>query len=149
MQILNIMNNMVLLVFIPILLFQQFPIPHFFQHGHLLDCYFVEFVQAITLRDALVDEHRVKILHIGEANKLVDGGIVAHIAFRAGIGFTPLLGGHPEESHIEDIRFLGVDKRAMVGIHLVGYKVGSHSVGVYMVCSPLRYRNIHWMFLHP
>jgi hypothetical protein len=80
---------------ISMFLFQQFPISHFFQHFfcspfpevtiehpldvlHVLDSYLVQFMQAVALRDALVDKHRILILHIGEADKLVDSSIVAH-----------------------------------------------------------------------
>ena len=61
---------------------------------HLLNGYLVKFLQAVGLRHALVDKHRIDILHIDEANQLIDSSIVTHVAFQFGIGSAPLLSRH-------------------------------------------------------
>ena len=106
---------------------------HVFQHGHLLDCYLVEFMQAFLLGHTFVDENRVEVLHIAQANQLVDCCVVADIAFVLGMCVAPLLGCHAEQSHIEYIRFVGIDKRAMVGVNLLRDKMLLDSVRMNMV----------------
>jgi hypothetical protein len=39
--------------FLPHFLFQLFPVPSLFQHGHLLEGYIVEFMQTVALMDNL------------------------------------------------------------------------------------------------
>ena len=47
-----------------ILCFQYILAFNILQHGHLLNSYLVEFMEAFLLRHAIVDKDRVKILHI-------------------------------------------------------------------------------------
>ncbi len=49
-------------------LFQQFAVAVLFEYAHLVDGYFVELYKALGLRQALVDEHGVKALHVGETD---------------------------------------------------------------------------------
>ena len=62
----------------------------------MFDGYLVQAFQALALRDAVADEDGVEIFKVGEADKLVDGGIVAHVAFLVGVGIAPFLGGNAE-----------------------------------------------------
>ena len=52
------------------------------QHGHLLDGYLVEFMKAFLLRHAFVDKHRIQVLHVTEANQLINRRIIADIALK-------------------------------------------------------------------
>ena len=55
------------------------------QHAHLLYGNPVEPYEAFALRQALADEHGIKVLHVRETDKLIDGGIVAELPLRSGL----------------------------------------------------------------
>ena len=55
----------------------------------MLDGDFVQFLQALRLRNTIVDHDGVDVLHVGDADELVDGGVVALIAFERRIGGLP------------------------------------------------------------
>ena len=61
------------------------------QHGHLLDCYLVEFVEALLLRHAFVDKDSIEVLHITQTNQLIDGRIVADIPLIIRMSVAPFL----------------------------------------------------------
>ena len=46
----------------------------------MLDCDFVQLLEALRLRNAIIDHDGVDVLHVGDADKLVDGGVVALVA---------------------------------------------------------------------
>ena len=50
-----------------------------------MDGDFVQPLQALRLRDSVVDHHRVDVLHVGDADELVDRRVVALVAFQRGI----------------------------------------------------------------
>ena len=52
------------------------------QHSHLLDGYLVEFMKAFLLRHAFVDKHCIQVLHVTEANQLIDCRIIADIGMK-------------------------------------------------------------------
>ena len=83
----------------------------FRQHLHLADGNGVELCQTLRLRDSFVDEHRVQVLQIGQAHELRNVGIVADVAFELRMGIAPLFGRHPEQCHIQNIGFVGIDQR--------------------------------------
>ena len=56
-----------------------------------MDGDFVEAFKALRLRDSVVDHHRVDILHVGDADELVDRRIVALVALQRRILALPLL----------------------------------------------------------
>ena len=60
-------------------LFQQFSIFNLFEDAHLADGYLVQTFQTFALWDTVADEDCIEIFKVGEADKLVDGGIVAYI----------------------------------------------------------------------
>ena len=67
------------------ILFQQLPIYIVLQHLHLLDSDLVEFYESLALGYAIVNENSIDILHVREADKFIDGGIVTDIAFWANV----------------------------------------------------------------
>ena len=55
----------------------------------MLDGDFVQLLQALRLGNTIIDHDGVNVLHVGNADELVDGGIVALIAFKRRIGGLP------------------------------------------------------------
>ena len=62
-----------------ILCFQYMFAFYIFQHGHLLDSYLIEFLEAFTLRQTFVDENGIQIFHVAQTNQLVNRCVVAYI----------------------------------------------------------------------
>ena len=75
----------------------------------MLDGDFVEFLQPLRLGDTIVDHDGVDVLHVGDADELIDGGVVALIALERWVCGLPLLVRHAEKCHIQHIRFARVD----------------------------------------
>ena len=94
-----------------------------FQHGHLLDSNLVQFLETFALWQTFVDKDRIEVLHITQTNQLVNRRVVAYIAFILRMSIAPLFGCHSEQRYIEHIGFVGIDKRTMVSINLLWYKV--------------------------
>lgn len=61
------------------------------------------------LRRILIDHDGVDVLHVGDADELVDGGVVALVAFELRVRGLPLLVRHAEKRDIENIRLACVD----------------------------------------
>ena len=57
-------------------------------------------------------------------------GLVADVALRPTVGVTPLLGSHPEESHVQNVGFAGVDKIDLGARQLRRNQVGLDGVGM-------------------
>ena len=74
-----------------------------------MDCDFVEAFETLGLGNAILDHHRIEILHVRDADELIDVRIVALIALLVGMLRLPLLMCLAEESDIEDIRLVRVD----------------------------------------
>ena len=68
-----------------ILLFQYMLTFYVLQHGHLLDCYLIKFLETFALRKTFVDKDRIEVLHVTQANQLVNCRVIANIAFVASI----------------------------------------------------------------
>ena len=60
----------------------------------MLDGDFIQFFQPLRLGNTIVDHDGVDILHVGDADELVDGGIVALVAFERLVRYLPLLVRH-------------------------------------------------------
>ena len=88
---------------------QILPSIHLRQDAHLLDGDFVEPFEALGLRDSVVDHDGVDVLHVGDADKLVDRGIVTLVAFQRWIRGLPLLVRHAEKCDIQNICFTRID----------------------------------------
>ena len=101
-----------------ILCFQYMLAFHILQHGHLLDRYFVEFLEAFSLWQTFVNEYCIQVLHITQTNQLIYCCVIADIAFILRMCVAPLFGGHSKQCHIEHICFVGINKRAMVRVTL-------------------------------
>ena len=75
----------------------------------MLDGDLVQLLQPLRLRNTIIDHDGVDVLHVGDTNELVDGGVIALVAFERRVGDLPLLMRHAEESYIQHIRFARVD----------------------------------------
>ena len=75
-----------------ILSFQNMFAFYILQHGHLLDGYLVEFLETFALRHAFMYKDGIQILHITQANQLVNRCVVADVAFVLRMGVTPFFG---------------------------------------------------------
>ena len=95
----------------------------------MLDGDFVQLLEALGLGNPIVDHDGVDVLHVGDADKLVDGGVVALVAFERRIGGLPLLVRHAEKRDIENIRFACVDD-----VHLRARDSGGDKILLYRVC---------------
>lgn len=97
---------------------------------HLPDGDLIEPFQPVALRQGHVDELGVHAFDVGEHEQLLDGGVVAHVAFELGIRIAPLPGGLAEEGDIEQVGFVGVGGGGLGGGDLGRDEVGFHRVGV-------------------
>lgn len=68
----------------------------------------IEFCQPFGLRHPLIDEHRIQVLQIGQADQLRDIGVVTDIPFQIGMAVPPLLCSHTEQGHVQHIGFTGI-----------------------------------------
>ena len=104
--------------------FQQFSvIISTFENTHLMDGNLIQFHQSLGLRHSLLNEHRIDVLHIGKAYKLVDGGVIADVSFEVRIGVAPLFGRHAEHRYIQHVRFICVDNACLSLCYLSGNEI--------------------------
>ena len=75
----------------------------------MLDGDFVQFLEALRLGHSVVDHHGVDLLHVGDADKLVDGGVVALIALERRVCRLPLLVRHAKQGNIQHISLACID----------------------------------------
>ena len=61
---------------------------------------------------------------------MLDGGVVAHVAFELGIGFAPLLRRLAEQSHVQQVGLGGVGDGGLGGRDLGRDEVGFDGIGV-------------------
>ena len=94
----------------------------------MLDGDLVEFLQPLRLGDTIVDHDGVDVLHVGDADELVDGGVVALVAFERRVRRLPLLVRHAKKRDIENICFTRVDD-----IHLRARDGGGDKILLYRV----------------
>ena len=95
--------------------------------------YLVQLHKPLALRHALLDENRIEVFHIRQADKFVDGGVVAYVSFEVGIGLAPLLCRYTEHRHIQHIGFIGIDDARLCRSNLRRDKVMLYRVGMYAV----------------
>ena len=62
-------------------LLQELSPLNFRQNAHLLDGDFVKLFETLWLGNAIIDHDGVDVLHVGDADELVDRGIVTLVAF--------------------------------------------------------------------
>ena len=91
------------------MLLQILPPLDFGEDAHLLDGDFVQLLQSLWLWDTVVDHNGVDVLHVGDADKLVDSGIVALVTFQRRMRDLPLLMCHTEQRDIENIGLARID----------------------------------------
>lgn len=104
-------------------LFQQLAGIDFREYAHLLNGYLVQPFQALGLGQSAFNEDGVQVFHVGETDELIDGGVIANVAFIVGVGISPLAGCHAEQGHVEHIRLIGIDKRGLAGRNLGGNEI--------------------------
>ena len=68
----------------------------------------IELSQSLGLRHPLVDEHRIQVFQIGEADQLRDIGVVSDISFQIRMAVPPLFCSHTEQGHVQNIGFTGI-----------------------------------------
>ncbi len=101
-----------------------------FQHLHLLNGYPVETDKPLVLREPIVDEHGIQVLHVRETNQFVDGCIVADVAFQVWVCITPFEGGDAEHGYVQHIAFAGIDSRGLLGCYFDWDEILLDSVGM-------------------
>ena|GEM_PF-1185112 len=90
----------------------------------------VETFETFGLGQALGDEEGVEVFQMREAHELGTGGVVADVAFVAGVLAAPLRGGLAEEGRVEYVGFTGIDE-AGLGVGQLGRdEVSLDGVGV-------------------
>ena len=67
-----------------------------------MDGDFVEALETLRLSDAVVDHHRIDVFEIGNADELIDVGVISLITFECRIRRLPLLMGATEKRDIAD-----------------------------------------------
>lgn len=75
---------------------------------HLPDGNRVQFDQSLFLRQSVIDKKSIQIFQIRQADQLGYIREITDIAFLVWITLSPLFGGHPEQGHIQHIRFVGI-----------------------------------------
>ena len=95
-----------------------------------MDGYVVELHKTFALRYTLVNEDGVNVLHIREADKLIDSGVVADIAVEVWVGIAPLLGSHTKHRHIEHICFLCINDARLHWGHLLRNQMALDGIGM-------------------
>lgn len=77
-----------------------------------------------------MDEEGVEVFEVREADELGGVGVVAEVAFLAGVGIAPSFGRHAEEGHVEDVGLAGVDEVDLCFVELGRDEIGLDGVGV-------------------
>ena len=101
-----------------------------FKYAHLMDGDLVELDQALPQWHTMFNKHRIEILHVGEAYKFIDRGVIPDISFEVGIGFSPLFCCHAEHSHIQHIGFIGIYDTRLSLCNLGRYEIMLDGIGV-------------------
>lgn len=92
--------------------------------------YLVQLYKPLALGYALLDENRIEVFHIRQADKFIDCGIVAYVPLEVGIGFAPLLCRYTEHRHIQHIGFIGVDDACLCRSNFRRDKVLLYGIGM-------------------
>lgn len=61
------------------------------------------------LRNSLTDEQGIQVLHIREADQLVDRGIISDIPFKVGVCVAPFEGSNAKHGYVQHIGLAGVN----------------------------------------
>ena len=80
-----------------------------------------------------MDELGIHAFEIRQHEKLLDAGVVSHVAVERGIGLAPLLGGLTKEGNVEQVGLVGIDHGRLGGGDGRRDDVGFDGVGVYAV----------------
>ena len=97
---------------------------------HLANRNRIEPFEPAALRQGHVDKLRVHSFNVGQHEQLLDGGVVAHVAFELGVGVAPLLRSLTEERDVEEVGLVGVRDGGLRGRDLGRDEMGLHRVGV-------------------
>ncbi len=85
------------------------------------------------MRQLHMDELGVHVFEVGEDEKLLETGVVAHVAVLTGVGVAPLVGGLSEEGDVEDVGFVGVGEGGLLRGDFGRDEMGLDGVGVEVV----------------
>jgi len=103
------------------------------QRLKLVACLFVERFQSLFWRRALRNQQGVLAFQASHDYQLFNGGIVPDITLGVRIGALPLRSCHPEQCHVQQIRFICIDYSGTLGVKLRRNQVRLDSIGVYPV----------------
>ncbi len=92
--------------------------------------YLVQLYKPLALRHALLNENRIEVFHIRQADKFIDCSVVTYVPFEIGIGFAPLLCRYTKHRYIQHIGFVGVNYTRLCWSNLRWDKVLLYRVGV-------------------
>lgn len=90
----------------------------------------VELVEALFLRQALLDQFGVEALQVRQTHQLRPVGLIADVAFLAVVLIAPLLRGDAEQRDVEHIRLVRVGMARLLRAHFLGDQVGLDRVGM-------------------
>ena len=93
--------------------------------------YPVKLNKSLALRHSLFDKNRIEVLHIRQAYKFVDCGVIPYVAFNVGVSLAPLLCRCTEHRHIQHVGFVGVNDACLCRSNLRRDKVMLYGVSVY------------------
>src|SRR5262245_11261320 len=85
------------------------------EDGHLTDGDLVETYQPLSRQQMHVQELGIETLDISQNEKLLDGGVVAHVAIEFGIGIAPLPRRLAEKGHVQEISLASVGEGGLNG----------------------------------
>lgn len=85
------------------------------QYLHLPDGGLIETLQTLPLGQFHMDELGVQAFKIGQHQQLLNGSVVAHVAFQRQIRVPPLFGSPTEKSDVEEIGLACIDSGRLHG----------------------------------
>jgi hypothetical protein len=100
------------------------------ERAHLGDGDGIELTQAIWRGQALVNQHGIDALQIGQHDQLLQRGRVSHVADLLWVGLTPLGGSHTKQGHVEQIGLAGIHGRRLMPGQLARQEVRLDGIGV-------------------
>ena len=100
------------------------------QYPHLLNGHFVQSFKPFILGESVIDKKSVQVFEIGQTDQLRDIGVVPDISCFVWIRIPPHGSGHAEKSHVQDIRFRGINSVNLRFSQFVGDKIFLDDIGM-------------------
>ena len=92
------------------------------------DC--IESAKPFCLWKPIVYENGVQAFHIGQADELVNGGIITNVSLEIGIGVPPFSRRHAEQGDIKKVGLIGIDKGNLFLRHFGRNEILLDGIGV-------------------